>query len=62
MIIRRQSSRNLLTSFRDSTSFLLNSMMLRSVATSIVVDFNGRKFSSLSEIKFLKLPPIDDIA
>ena len=52
MTIRWQSFRNLLTSFRDSTSFLLNSMILPSAAIPIAIDFNGRKLSSFVKSSF----------
>ena len=52
MIIRWQSFRSLLTSFKDSTSFLLNSMILPSTAVPIAVSFNGRKFSFFVKSNF----------
>ena len=52
VIIRWQSFRNLVTSFKDSTSLLLNSMILPSAAISIAIDFNGRKFSSFVKSNF----------
>ena len=52
MIIRWQSFRSLLTSFKDSTSFLLNSMILPSTAIPIAVSFNGRKFSFFVKSNF----------
>ena len=61
MITWRQSFMNLLASSCDNTFFLLNFMMLRSAANPTVIDFNGRKFF-LSEIKVLKLTPIDNAA
>ena len=45
-------SQEFLTSFRDSALFLLNSMMLRSAANPVVIDFNGRKFSTLVKPNF----------
>ena len=52
------SNDNKATTFQESfeliqsTTFLLNSMMLRSVAYPIVINFNGRSFSYLAKSSF----------
>ena len=58
MITKRQSFMNLLTSSCNNTSLLINSMVLRSVANPIVIDFNGRKFSFSLKWKFWSWLPL----